>query len=112
MGVKIDKVVEIQVDDETIIGRMSGRRVCSKCGASYHIVNKPPKSEGICDSCGGELMQRKDDAPETVLDRLEVYHTQTEPLKDFYAQKGILRTADGTLGIEKSIEATLKALED
>ena len=112
MGVKIDKVVEIQVDDETIIGRMSGRRVCSKCGASYHIVNKPPKAEGICDSCGGELMQRKDDAPETVLDRLEVYHTQTEPLKDFYAQKGILRTADGTLGIEKSIEATLKALED
>jgi len=112
MGVKIDKVVEIQVDDETIIGRMSGRRVCSKCGASYHIVNKPPKADGICDSCGGELMQRKDDAPETVLDRLEVYHTQTEPLKDFYAQKGILRTADGTLGIEKSIEATLKALED
>lgn len=112
MGVKIDKVVEIQVDDETIIGRMSGRRVCSACGASYHIANKPPKAEGICDSCGGELMQRKDDAPETVLDRLEVYHTQTEPLKDFYAAKGILRTADGTLGIEKSIEATLKALED
>ena len=112
MGVKIDKVVEIQVDDETIIGRMSGRRVCSACGASYHIANKPPKGEGICDSCGGELMQRKDDAPETVLDRLEVYHTQTEPLKDFYAAKGILRTADGTLGIEKSIEATLKALED
>ena len=112
MGVKIDKVVEIQVDDETIIGRMSGRRVCSKCGASYHIANKPPKAEGICDSCGGELVQRKDDAPETVLDRLEVYHTQTEPLKDFYAAKGILRTADGTLGIEKSIEATLKALED
>ncbi|MBR2590115.1 MAG: adenylate kinase [Clostridia bacterium] len=112
MGVKIDKVVEIQVDDETIIGRMSGRRVCSKCGASYHIVNKPPKAEGICDSCGGELVQRKDDAPETVLDRLEVYHTQTEPLKDFYAAKGILRTADGTLGIEKSIEATMKALED
>ena len=112
MGVKIDKVVEIQVDDETIIGRMSGRRVCSKCGASYHIQNKPPKAEGVCDSCGGELVQRKDDAPETVLDRLEVYHTQTEPLKDFYAAKGILRTADGTLGIEKSIEATLKALED
>ena len=112
MGVKMDKVVEIQVDDETIIGRMSGRRVCSKCGASYHITNKPPKAEGICDSCGGELVQRKDDAPETVLDRLEVYHTQTEPLKDFYAAKGILRTADGTLGIEKSIEATLKALED
>ena len=112
MGVKIDKVVEIQVDDETIIGRMSGRRVCSKCGASYHIQNKPAKVDGVCDSCGGELVQRKDDAPETVLDRLEVYHTQTEPLKDFYAAKGILRTADGTLGIEKSIEATLKALED
>ena len=112
MGVKIDKVVEIQVDDDTIIGRMSGRRVCSKCGASYHVQNKPPKAEGICDSCGGELVQRKDDAPETVLDRLEVYHTQTEPLKDYYANKGILRTADGTLGIEKSIEATLKALED
>lgn len=112
MGVKIDKVVEIQVDDDTIIGRMSGRRVCSACGASYHLQNKPPKAEGICDSCGGELVQRKDDAPETVLDRLQVYHTQTEPLKDYYANKGILRTADGTLGIEKSIEATLKALED
>lgn len=112
MGVKIDKVVEIQVDDDTIIGRMSGRRVCSKCGASYHVQNKPPKAEGVCDSCGGELVQRKDDAPETVLDRLEVYHTQTEPLKDYYANKGVLRTADGTLGIEKSIEATLKALED
>lgn len=112
MGVKIDKVVEIQVDDETIIGRMSGRRVCSACGASYHIVNKPPKKEGVCDACGGELVQRKDDAPETVLDRLQVYHTQTEPLKDFYAEKGILRTADGTLGIEKSIEATMKALEE
>ena len=112
MGVKIDKVVEIQVDDDTIIGRMSGRRVCSACGASYHVVNKPPKAEGVCDACGAELIQRKDDAPETVLDRLEVYHTQTEPLKDYYANKGILRTADGTLGIEKSIEATLKALED
>ena len=112
MGIAIDKVVEISVDDETIIGRMSGRRVCQDCGASYHIVNKKPAKDGVCDACGGALVQRKDDAPETVLDRLNVYHEQTEPLKDFYAKKGILRTADGTLGIEKSIEATISALED
>jgi adenylate kinase len=112
MGVRIDKVIEISVDDETIIGRMSGRRVCQKCGASYHMKNKPPKNDGVCDSCGSDLVQRKDDAPETVLDRLDVYHTQTEPLKNYYAKKGILRVADGTLGIEKSIEATMKALEE
>lgn len=112
MGVKIDKVVEIAVDDDTIIGRMSGRRVCRDCGASYHMKNKPPKAEGVCDSCGSPLIQRKDDDPDTVLDRLDVYHTQTEPLKEYYAEKGILRVADGTLGVERSIEATLKALEE
>lgn len=112
MGIQIDKVIEIAVDDDTIIGRMSGRRVCQDCGSSYHISNKPPKKEGVCDLCGGKLIQRKDDDPETVLDRLNVYHTQTEPLKDYYEKKGILRVADGTLGVEKSIEATMKAMEE
>lgn len=112
MGVEIDKVVEISVDDDTIISRMSGRRVCQDCGASYHITNKKPAEDGVCDSCGGKLVQRKDDAAEIVLDRLKVYHEQTEPLKEYYAKKGILRSADGTLGVEKSIEATMKALEE
>lgn len=112
MGIRIDKVIEIAVDDDTIISRMSGRRVCKDCGSSYHIKNKPPKKDGICDLCGGELVQRKDDDPETVLDRLNIYHTQTEPLKGYYAKKGILRVADGTLGVEKSIEATMKAMEE
>ncbi len=112
MGVEIDKVVEISVDDDTIIKRMSGRRVCRDCGASYHITNKKPVTDGVCDSCGGKLVQRKDDAAEIVLDRLKVYHEQTEPLKEYYAKKGILRSADGTLGVEKSIGATMKALEE
>ena len=80
MGIIIDKVVDIDVPDENIVNRMSGRRVCKACGSSYHIENKKPKVEGVCDACGGELQIRKDDAPETVLDRLNVYHEQTEPL--------------------------------
>ena len=112
MGIIIDKVVEIDVSDETVVNRMSGRRVCSACGASYHIQNKPSKVEGICDACGGELSIRKDDAPETVLDRLNVYHEQTEPLKDYYSQCGKLRTVDGTVSINEITESILKALED
>ena len=99
-GVWIDHVVSIEIDDAVIEGRMTGRRVCAKCGASYHIVANAPKVEGICDHCGSELMIRKDDAPETVRRRLEVYHEQTEVLKDFYAKLGLLRLVEGNQTIE------------
>lgn len=112
MGVIIDKVVDIDVPDENIVNRMSGRRVCKACGSSYHIENKKPKVEGICDACGGELQIRKDDAPETVLDRLNVYHEQTEPLKDYYANCGKLRSVEGTAPIKEITASILKVLED
>lgn len=112
MGIVIDKVVDIEVPDEKIAARMSGRRVCKACGASYHLEFKAPKTEGVCDACNGELIQRKDDAPETVLDRLSVYHSQTEPLKDFYSKKGILRIVEGQEEIADTSALTLKALED
>ena len=112
MGIIIDKVVDIDVPDENIVNRMSGRRVCKACGSSYHIENKKPKVEGICDACGGELQIRKDDAPETVLDRLNVYHEQTEPLKDYYAKCGKLRSVEGTAPITEITAAILKVLED
>ena len=112
MGIIIDKVVDIDVPDENIVNRMSGRRVCKACGSSYHIENKKPKVEGVCDACGGELQIRKDDAPETVLDRLNVYHEQTEPLKDFDATCGKLRSVEGTAPITEITEAILKVLED
>ena len=110
-GVKIDHVVSIEVDDAQIEGRMTGRRVCAKCGASYHIVANPPKAEGICDSCGGELIVRKDDKPETVRHRLEVYHASTEILKDFYSKLGRLRTVNGSQSIEGANRDILKAIE-
>ena len=94
MGVRIDAALSIEVADEKIVERMSGRRVCA-CGASYHTVYKPSQTPGICDKCGAELVIRKDDAPETVLNRLETYHNQTEPLKEFYAKKGVLLTVEG-----------------
>ena len=109
-GVKIDHVVSIEVDDAAIEGRMTGRRVCAKCGASYHIVANPPKQEGVCDSCGGELTIRKDDAPETVKARLEVYHRDTEPLKQFYAQRGMLKTVENQHSIEATTAEIRKAL--
>ena len=112
MGVIIDKVSDIEVPDEKIAARMSGRRVCKDCGSSYHLEYKAPKAEGVCDACDGELIQRKDDAPETVLDRLAVYHKQTEPLKDFYSKKGILRIVEGQEEIADTSALTLKALED
>ena len=112
MGVIIDKVVDIDVPDENIVNRMSGRRVCKACGSSYHIENKKPKVEGVCDACGGELQIRKDDAPETVLDRLNVYHEQTEPLKDYYANCGKLRSVEGTAPIKEITASILKVLED
>ena len=112
MGVIIDKVIDIEVPDEKIAARMSGRRVCQDCGSSYHLEYKAPKAEGVCDACDGELIQRKDDAPETVLDRLAVYHKQTEPLKDYYSKKGILRIVEGQEEIADTSALTLKALED
>lgn len=112
MGVIIDKVIDIEVPDEKIAARMSGRRVCKNCGSSYHLEYKAPKAEGVCDACDGELIQRKDDAPETVLDRLAVYHKQTEPLKDYYSKKGILRIVEGQEEIADTSALTLKALED
>lgn len=112
MGVEIDKVIDIEVPDEKITDRMSGRRVCKECGASYHLLYKKPEKEGVCNLCGGELVQRKDDHPDTVLDRLKVYHEQTEPLKDFYAKKGKLRIVEGQEKVEDTTVATFRALED
>jgi len=109
-GVRIDHVVSIEIDDSVIEGRMSGRRVCGSCGASYHMEANPPKVEGKCDLCGGELMIRKDDAPETVRRRLEVYHEQTEVLKDFYAKLGKLRLVEGNQTIEGASEDILAAI--
>ena len=109
-GVQIDHVVSIEIDDSVIEGRMTGRRVCSNCGASYHIVANPSKVEGKCDLCGGELMIRKDDAPETVRRRLAVYHEQTEVLKDFYAKLGKLRVVEGNQTIEGVNEDILVAI--
>ena len=109
-GVQIDHVVSIEIDDNVIEGRMTGRRVCSNCGASYHIVANPAKVEGKCDLCSGDLMVRKDDAPETVRRRLEVYHEQTEVLKDFYAKLGKLRLVEGNQTIEGACEDILAAI--
>ncbi len=112
MGVTIDRVISIEVADEKIAKRMSGRRVCKACGASYHLEYKKPAVDGICNACGGELIQRKDDHPDTVLDRLNVYHEQTEPLKGYYEKKGILRIVEGQEEVADTTALTLKALED
>ena len=109
-GVRIDHVISIEIDDSIIEGRMTGRRVCGKCGASYHVVANPPKTEGICDQCGAELMIRKDDAPETVRHRLEVYHASTEILKDFYGKLGKLRLVEGNQSIEGANRDILAAI--
>lgn len=109
MGAEIDMVVDIDVPDEAITKRMSGRRVC-KCGATYHVEWKKPKEEGVCDFCGGELYIRKDDEPETVLDRLRVYHEQTEPLKAYYEKQGKLRTVNGDKPIDEITAEVLKVL--
>ncbi|MBZ4645212.1 MAG: adenylate kinase [Petroclostridium sp.] len=110
MGVTIDKVLSIEVAEEKIVERISGRRQCSKCGATYHIVYKPSKEENICDLCGGELIMRQDDAPETVKNRLKVYHEQTEPLKDYYQSKGLLVVAYGQEEVADTTKEVLKAL--
>lgn len=110
MGIDIDKIVSIEVPDENIMERMTGRRVCGKCGASYHLSFKKPAVDGVCDSCGDALVQRKDDAPETVADRLKVYHDQTEPLKDYYAGLGKLEVVPGIGSVSEITERVLKAL--
>lgn len=110
MGVAIDIVLDLEVPDEKIIKRMSGRRTCTKCGATYHIVYKAPKKEGICDVCGEALTTRKDDAPEVVKSRLDTYHSETEPLRDFYAKKGILKTVVGQEELADTTKLTLAAL--
>ena len=109
MGVKIDAVLSIEVADEKIVERMSGRRVCT-CGASYHTAYKPSQKEGICDKCGAELFIRKDDAPETVLNRLHTYHEVTEPLKEFYSKKGLLLTVQGQEEVADTTRLTFEAL--
>ena len=110
-GIDIDWAVSIEVEDQVIVDRMSGRRTCANCSQTFHIVSNPPKQEGICDFCGGELGIRKDDAPETVLDRLQVYHRETEPLKAFYAARGKLKTVENQSGIEATTKAIRAALE-
>ena len=109
-GVRIDRVVSIELSDDVIEGRMTGRRVCTKCGASYHIIANPPKTDGICDQCGAEVTIRKDDAPETVRHRLEVYHASTEVLKDYYRAQGKLCLVDGNQPIESANKAILEAI--
>ena len=109
-GVVIDHVVSIEIDDSVIEGRMTGRRVCGKCGASYYVVANPPKTEGVCDSCGSELIIRKDDAPETVRKRLDVYHAQTEVLMDYYGKQGKIRHIEGNQSIEGANEDILVAI--
>ena len=107
---KVDYAVNVDVPDENIINRMSGRRACLNCGATYHIVSIPPKKEGICDVCGSELVLRDDDQPETVKNRLKVYHEQTQPLIDYYEKKGVRRTVDGTLPMEEVFDAIVRIL--
>ena len=109
-GIRFDAVVAIEIPDEKIVARMGGRRVCESCGASYHIVNIPPKTEGVCDVCGGMLVQRKDDVSETVRDRLEVYHRETAPLKGFYEARGILKTVEDQPTVAGTTQAILREL--
>ena len=111
MGIIIDRVVDINVPDEVITRRVSGRRACLDCGSTYHIETKKPNVEGICDRCGSTLVQRKDDLPETVQERLHVYHAQTEPLRDYYAAAGKLLVVDGQQGIQEIAEQTLALLK-
>lgn len=110
VGIRFDAVVAIEIPDEKIVERMGGRRVCEHCGCSYHIVNVRPKVDGICDVCGGKLVQRKDDDPDTVRDRLAVYHKETEPLKGFYETRGILKTVEDQGPVEATSQAILAAL--
>ena len=110
MGVEVSDVVSLEVGDDAIVGRLTGRVVCSECGATYHKVNNPPKEEGVCDRCGGRLVTRSDDTEETVLKRLSTYHETTEPLKDFYLEKGKLTLINGEQEISRITEELLESL--
>ncbi len=112
MGVVIDRVIDIEVADDVIAQRVSGRRVCLACGATYHLDYKKPSVDGVCDKCGDTLVQRKDDHPDTVKDRLRVYHEQTEPLKNYYAQSGKLKIVEGQEEVNDTSALVLAALED
>ena len=111
MEIKMDGVISIEVADETIIRRLGGRRLCGKCGSSYHVDYKPTAVAGICDKCQGELITRADDKPEVIKNRLDIYHEQSEPLKDFYAAKGVLRTVNGQEAIENTTALTIATIE-
>lgn len=110
LGEKIDHAIDVDVPDENIIKRMSGRRACLKCGATYHIQHIPPRKEGVCDSCGSELVLRDDDRAETVANRLKIYHEQTQPLIEYYTGKGILKTVDGTMDMKEVFRAIKEIL--
>lgn len=110
LGEKLDYAIEVDVPDENIVKRMAGRRACVHCGATYHIVHAPTKVENICDACGGDLILRDDDKPETVTKRLTVYHDQTKPLIDYYKEEGILATVDGTADLEDVFKAVVAIL--
>lgn len=110
MGTDIDYAINVEVPDENIVNRMSGRRACVSCGATYHIVHIPTKVEGICDRCGSELILRDDDKPETVMNRLSVYHEQTQPLIDYYSKQGIMKEVDGTVDMEDVFNAIVEIL--
>ena len=112
MNVRIDAAVEINLSDEDIVARMSGRRTCLSCGSSYHVQYKQPKTEGICDGCGKALVIREDDKPETVLERLKVYHKQTAPLAEYYAKKGLHRVVMGQEEVADTTALMMKAVED
>ena len=109
-GMKLDKVIDIEVEKEELITRLTGRRVCKACGASFHVVNIPPKTEGICDNCGGELFQRADDTIETVENRIEVYNQQTMPLVDYYTAAGNIAVIDGALALDTVFDAIVEAI--
>ena len=111
MEIKMDGVISIEVADETIIRRLGGRRLCGKCGSSYHVDYKPTAVAGICDKCQGELITRADDKPEVIKNRLDIYHEQSEPIKDFYAAKGVLRTVNGQEAIENTTALTIANIE-
>lgn len=110
LGMKLDGVINIEVDEKVLIPRLTGRRVCRKCGSSFHMIFNPPKQEGVCDQCGGELYQRSDDTVETAKNRLSVYNSQTEPLISFYEEKGLLKRINGDQPIDKVFEDIVKAL--
>ncbi len=110
LGDKIDYAINVDVPDENIVKRMGGRRACLACGATYHVEHIPPKAEGICDKCGQELVLRDDDKPETVMNRLDVYHKQTQPLIDFYSEKGVLKNVDGTVNMKEVFAAIVNIL--